>query len=135
MYFLQVAGQPLDISYTKESYGPYADKLGSVLRTIEGHWISGYSAAKGKSGDPLTLIPGSVHDAEDFLRSVPDTIDYIGKVVDLIDGFESPVGLELLAVVHWAIHREQMTSIDDIVHRINDGRFYRKQIEQAYETH
>lgn len=134
MYFLQAAGEPLEISYTKERYGPYADKLDSVLRKVEGHWISGYYGAKGGSSNPLTLIPGSVHDAKDFLRSVPDTIDYIGKVADLIDGFESPLGLELLAVVHWAIHREQITSIDDIVHRINDGRFYRRQIVQAYEA-
>ena len=134
MYFLQAAGQPLDISYTKERYGPYAGKLDSVLRKIEGHWISGYSDSENKSVSQLKLVPGAVEDAEDFLRSVPDNIDCIDKVTDLIDGFESSLGLELLSAVHWAIHKERIMSIDDIVRSVSDGRFYRKQIVQAYET-
>ena len=134
MYFLQAAGQPLDLSYTRERYGPHADKLDSVLHKIEGHWISGYSDARGKPDIQLKLVPGAVEDAETFLQNALDTKNYIGKVADLIDGFESPLGLDLLAVVHWASHKEQITTIDDIVRRVNDGRFYRKQIVQAYET-
>ncbi len=134
MYFLQASGQPLDISYTRERYGPYADKLDSVLHKIEGYWISGYSDAKGKPDSQFKLVPGAVEDAEIFLQSAPDTNRYIGEVADLIDGFEAPLGLELLAVVHWASHKEHITSIDDIARRINDGRFYRKQIVQAYEA-
>ena len=134
MYFLQAAGVSLDLSYTKGRYGPYADQLDSVLRKIDGHWISGYSDAGSKFDSQFKLVPGAVKDAEDFLRSVPDTNDCVSKVANLIGGFESPLGLELLAAVHWVIHKEQITSIDDIICRVNDGKFYRKQVVQAYEA-
>jgi len=43
MYFMQVAGQPLKLKYTKAPYGPYAENLRHVLRAVEGHLISGYA--------------------------------------------------------------------------------------------
>ena len=134
MYFLQAAGQPLQLTYAKGRYGPYTDELHPVLRKIEGHWVSGYSDAKGKSDNQLKLVPGAIEDAEALLQSQPDTSGYIAKVAYLIDGFEAPTGLELLATVHWVIHKENSTSIDDVIHRIRDRKFYRKQIVQAYET-
>ena len=134
MYLLQAAGEPLQLMYAKGRYGPYTDDLHPVLRKIEGHWVSGYSDAKGKSDNQLKLVPGAIEDAEALLQSQPNTSGCITKVADLIDGFESPTGLELLTTVHWVTHKENSTSVDDVIHRIRDGKFYRKQIVQAYET-
>lgn len=134
MYFLQAAGEPLGLPYMKGRDGLYAEGVHRVLSKIEGHWISGYSNPINKPCGQFRLIPGAITDAEAFLRNEFNTNNHIDKVVDLIDGFESPVGLELLATVHWVTHQEQLPSIDDIACRVNDGRFYRKQIEQAYET-
>ena len=134
MYFLQAAGEPLGLPYIKGHNGLYAEGVHRVLSKIEGHWVSGYSNPRTKPGGQFGLIPGAITDAEAFLRNESNTNKHIDKVVDLIDGFEAPMGLELLAAVHWTIRKEQLTSIDDIVCRVNEGRFYRKQIEQAYET-
>ncbi len=35
MYFMQEAGEPLRLNYIKHHYGPYADNLRHVLRTVE----------------------------------------------------------------------------------------------------
>ena len=43
MYFMQIAGQPLKLRYTKGQYGPYAENLRHVLNAVEGHFISGYA--------------------------------------------------------------------------------------------
>src|SRR5271165_52736 len=43
MYFMQEAGEPLRLQYAKGPYGPYAENLRHVLRTIEGHLVSGYA--------------------------------------------------------------------------------------------
>ena len=130
MYFLQASGQPLDLNYVKESNGPYAHRLDEVLHAIEGHWISGYSGDDRESADQLRMIPGAIEDAEHFLQDRPDIIGYIDKVTSLVDGFETPTGLELLATIHWTIHEERIAQIDDIVRRVSGGRFYRKQIVQ-----
>jgi len=36
-------------------------------------------------------------------------------VADLVEGFESPFGLELLATVHWIASNEGARSIEDVV--------------------
>jgi hypothetical protein len=33
----------------------------------------------------------------------------------LVDGFESPFGLELLATVHWVMNNESVNSVDEVV--------------------
>ncbi len=134
MYLLQAAGEPLQLMYAKGRYGLYTDDLHPVLRKIESHWISGYSGGKGKSDKQFKLMTGAIEDAEALLQSKPNTSGCITKVADLIDGFETPLGLELLTTVHWVTYKENSTSVDDVIHRIRDGKFYRKQIVQAYET-
>jgi O-acetyl-ADP-ribose deacetylase (regulator of RNase III) len=42
LYFLQLAGEPQRLNYTKGIYGPYADNLRHVLSIVEGHFLTGY---------------------------------------------------------------------------------------------
>ncbi len=52
-------------------------------------------------GKPIELLPGAVQDARAFLRSEGETYRRIQRVTELINGFETPTGLELLTTVHW----------------------------------
>ena len=51
-------------------------------------------------------VPGAVRDAESFLEAHPATHERFDRVVRLVDGFETPFGLELLATVHWVATQE-----------------------------
>lgn len=133
MYFLQAAGEPLKLGYSKRNGGPWAEGLCRVLRKMEGHWISGRHNAKDESANLFRLIPGAVEDARIFLADRPDTRRRVSRVNDLMDGFETPSGVELLANVHWAAHNERSVSVGDVIRHLRGERFYRKQIEQAYQ--
>jgi len=39
-------------------------------------------------------------------------------VTSLVEGFESPFGLELLATVHWVMNHDSVDSVPDIVDRV-----------------
>jgi len=106
MYFMQVAGEPLRLKYIKGPYGPYAENLRHVLRAIEGHLISGYADGGDDPEKPLNLVPGAVQDANAFLATHQETRTRFERVDALIEGFETPFGLELLATVHWIIQQE-----------------------------
>jgi O-acetyl-ADP-ribose deacetylase (regulator of RNase III) len=112
MYFLQVAGEPLQLKYTKAPYGPYAENLRHVLHAIEGHFISGYADGGDMPDKPLCLVPGAKKEADHFLIQQPDTLARFDKVADLVTGFESSFGLELLSTVHWVMKNE---TIEDVV--------------------
>ncbi|GAC1351216.1 MAG: macro domain-containing protein [Polyangiales bacterium] len=106
-YFLQVAGEPLRLNYEAHHYGPYADNLRHVLHHIEGHYVRGFGDGKNKPETPLELMDGAAAEAEAFLASSRDSEARLVKVADLIEGFETPFGMELLSTVHWvATHDE-----------------------------
>jgi O-acetyl-ADP-ribose deacetylase (regulator of RNase III) len=107
MYFLQAAGENLRLRYVKAPYGPYAENLRHVLRDIEGHLISGYAHGGDAPDKQLALVPGAVQDAEPFLKAHAATRDRFDRVVRLVEGFETPFGLELLSTVHWVVTQER----------------------------
>ena len=115
MYFMQEAGQRLRLRYTEGPYGPYAENLRHLLNEVEGHFISGYGDGGDRPDKQLELVPGAVEDATRVLRRSPRTRERFGRVTDLVDGFESAFGLELLSTVHWVLVRDNPASHDDLV--------------------
>lgn len=116
MYFMQVAGEPLRLKYIKCPNGPYSENLRYELRNVEGHLISGDPDGRDAPDKALNLVLGAVEGANAFLQSHPDTHSRFGRVDALIDGFETPFGLELLATVHWIFqHDPKARTNEDLV--------------------
>jgi O-acetyl-ADP-ribose deacetylase (regulator of RNase III) len=115
MYFMQEAGEPLRLDYQKGLYGPYAKNLGQVLNVIEGHLVSGYADGGDAPKKQLQLVPGAKEEAEVFLQQHPDALDRFRQVGELVDGFESPFGLELLSTVHWILKTDNVNSLDEVI--------------------
>lgn len=101
-YFLQSAGEPLQITFNAKQFGPYAETLHHVLQRVEGHFLRGYGDRT--RGAEMQILPDAVDEAQVFLDEHPETRTRMKRVFDLIDGFETPYGLELLATVHWLAH-------------------------------
>ncbi|HNU12533.1 MAG TPA: macro domain-containing protein [Rubrivivax sp.] len=117
MYFQQEAGEPLRLHYKAAPYGPYAENLRHVLHAVEGHLIAGYDDGGDAPDKALTLVPGAVEDATAVIAEHPETSERFDRVVALIEGFESPFGLELLSTVHWVMQRESVRTLQDVVAR------------------
>jgi O-acetyl-ADP-ribose deacetylase (regulator of RNase III) len=120
MYFLQVAGEPLNLRFAASHYGPYADNLRHVLNTVEGHFLTGYGDGSTKVADaePLRLLPGAAEEATTVLDTAAATRDRIERVLELASGFQSSYGLELLATVHWIASEGAAVDDDDLVKRV-----------------
>ncbi len=110
MYFMQEAGEPLGLRLTKGPYGPYAENLRHVLNAIEGYYVSGYGSGGDEPGRTLDLVPGAIEDARAALVAQEGTRERFERVARLVEGFESPFGLELLATVHWVTAHEGAAS-------------------------
>lgn len=114
MYFLQAAGQPLRLRFARGQYGPYADNLRHVLKSVENHYLRGYGDGSSKvwEADPIEVLPGAADEAAMVLADVPETEARMDRVLELVSGFESAYGLELLATVHW-VALEHGASVTD----------------------
>jgi len=114
LYFMQAAGEAsLRLRYVKAPYGPYAENLRHLLLSVEGHLTSGYTDGVDDPEKPLELVPGAVGDAERFLEGHPNTQRRFERVADLVKGFETPFGLELLSTVHWVSTQEGAVTPDE----------------------
>ncbi|MEP7119832.1 MAG: macro domain-containing protein [Byssovorax sp.] len=126
-YFLQSAGQPLRLDYKADRYGPYADKLRHVLNHIEGHFTEGFGDGRSAPETPIALRPDAALAAAEFLKEDPETRERLDRVASLIEGFETPLGMELLATVHWVMTeranaREDVSAAIEGVHSWNSRK-------------
>lgn len=127
-YFLQESGEPLRLRYEAGTYGPYADNLNKVLQAIEGHFTRGYGDSPKPDRD-IELLPGAIEAADTFLAKQEESPSRgrLEQVAALIDGFETPYGMELLSSVHWvARHNDPPARTVDLavsaVHAWNDRK-------------
>jgi O-acetyl-ADP-ribose deacetylase (regulator of RNase III) len=138
MYFMQEAGEPLRLTYQKALYGPYAENLRHVLTAIEGYLVSGYGDGGDAPDKPLGLVPGAVEDATAFLEDHTEPRARFDRVAALVDGFESPFGLELLATVHWVSAKGSAKTVDEVIKQVyawseRKKQFSQRQIGLAFE--
>lgn len=111
-YFLQEAGEPLRLNFVKQKYGPYAEELHHVLQRMEGHFIRGYGDRTREVS--VKILPEAAIEGEAFLAQKDDTLRRFDRVSNLIHGFETPYGMELLATVHWVATRENELAKRDV---------------------
>ena len=122
-YFLEKSGRDLNLEFRKDNYGPYSDKLRHVVKALDGHYIAGVGDFAGES--EIGVLPGAVAEADEFIKTSgdDDLAIQVERVRNLIQGFETPYGMELLATVHWVATQEpNVNTVDDAidaVHRWN----------------
>jgi len=113
VYLLHEAGEPIKVQFVKGEYGPYDQGMKHALIALDGHYVNGFG--EGKRLDPVTLVDGAAEEAQAYLSDMPETRERIRRVTALIEGFESPYGLELLTTVHWVVTRDNACTEDDAV--------------------
>ena len=111
-YLAQIAGEDsFNLDFKEAEYGPYADKLRFLLQTLNEHHITGLGDFSNKSD--IELAAGAEQEAESFLSEHPETRERLERVIRLMEGFETPYGMELLATVHWAATRKNAATPED----------------------
>ena len=118
MYFLQEAGEPLRLRFAKAPAGPFAENLGPVLRAVEGHFLHGYRDGGDAPEKEIAILPGAAEDAEAALAGAAETRARFDRVAELVEGFETPIGLELLATVHWVAAKEGFGAAEEVEARV-----------------
>lgn len=141
-YFLQAAGEPLRLQFVKHLYGPYAENLNKVLQRLEGHYLRGYGDRHANTS--IQLMPGAPEHARQFLSDAEggqEGCERLDRVASLIEGFETPYGMELLATVHWLVAEDPSIAADEniVVERLHAwsdrkrSTFRREHILRAWE--
>jgi hypothetical protein len=131
-YLLQAAGEPLKLEFVKAKYGPYAEVVNHVMQSMEGHYVSGVGDRTTDSS--IRLTDGSADLAHEFLKRHPDGEERIERVRRLVEGFESPFGLELLTTVHWAAAQDGASTSDEALGIVADWTPRKREVFQEHHV-
>lgn len=138
VYFLQNAGLKMRLKFVKGHYGPYAENLRHVLSDMEGYYTAGYGDGGDQPFKRIALVPTALEEANAVIAKDEDAHRYLDSIASLIEGFETPIGLELLATTHWAFTQEgkrNVAQIADFYQEWNErkSQFTRRQIAIALD--
>lgn len=112
-YFLQESGNPMNLRFVRNQYGPYAENLHHVLQRIDGHFIKGYGDRTERAQtQTIQLIPDAIAEAHETIGTDSLVERQLNVVSNLIEGYEYPGGLELLATVHWVTKESELSRTD-----------------------
>lgn len=100
---------PLDLKFRADKYGPYSDRLRHLLDSLDGSYLH-CDKRLSDAGPADTIWFEEERRAFVDLYLKQQNAEPLRRVLDLtaqrIDGFESPLGMELLSTVDWLINRE-----------------------------
>ena len=103
----------LKLEFKAHRYGPFAPRLNHLLNSLDGSYL--HCDKRIADADPLDVIwfdSGRKELVQSFLKSeAKDVAAALELAAAVIDGFESPFGMELLASVDWLLTREQVAPV------------------------
>ncbi|TSA30572.1 MAG: phosphatase [Bacteroidetes bacterium] len=117
MYFLQRFGETqLQLDFKNSYYGPYSGKVRHVLYALNGKFILGYSQKQTKPFESIKINPEEVETIKEYIAkelSDPEK-ERLQKIVNFIQGFQTPYALELLSTTDVLISQKASFNISEI---------------------
>ena len=100
----------LAFEFAANRYGPYSDKLKHLLNGLDGSYL--HCDRRLADAGPFEAIrfDDAKRDRVAAYLTAPEAKPYLSileQTTELIDGFESPLGMELLATVDWVLTNTQ----------------------------
>jgi len=123
-YFLQRFGENLKLQYKVDTYGPYAYNLTYLLMNLEGTYFrSKKRIADTKPFDKISMVADKLAEVETYISEncTEDQKERLSMVSELIQGFESPLGMELLATVDWVLNskKKDQRALDRVIPEVH----------------
>ncbi len=102
---------PMALQFVAHKYGPYASRLNHLLNNLDGSYL--HCDKRISDADPLDVIWFD-DERKIFLQTYLKSSEVkrytraLEHTATLIDGFESPFGMELLATVDWLMVKQDV---------------------------
>lgn len=130
-YFQRESGDPMfkKLRFEAKEFGPYSIALSHLIHDMDGHYLNNC----GDNNDPWRQISLNTEESNKIIKTLDEqmqTIKFISRVNKLIDGFETPFGMELLSSVHWVAHycQYKATNLDSAIMEVHDWNLHKKNL-------
>ncbi len=112
----EILENPLELQFTADMYGPYANRLVHLLDSLDGSYL--HCRKRLADAGPADTIQFD-DSKKEYLQQYLDGQECapyrkaLQNACEMIDGFQSPLGLELLATVDWLLKENEYPSTVD----------------------
>lgn len=133
IYFINIPLQDeLKFNFQKSNYGPYASTINYLLQDMENHYTRGFGDRVQKA--EVHLLDNAIKEADEFLSGHTTYLENINRIKRLVDGFETPFGMELLSTVHWVAIHECSTNLsnEEIIKHVQQWNSRKKKLFQPH---
>ena len=130
-YFMQRLGEPLNLKFEKGFYGPYSHQLQHLLKYLNG-WYLQFKHEQTSPGTTMKL--NHIEQVENYSKNnlSPQQKERLHNLETLIEGFESPYGLELLATVDFIRQQGSKKTSEEIEKEISQWTNRKKELMKPY---
>lgn len=132
-YLLQRMGEPLRLNFEKGPYGPYAHNLTFLLQKLNGAYLW-YKEEENKPTTSIRLEESKLEEVEAYLEAHISTeqADRLQRVSAMIEGLESPYGLELLGTVDYIMQGSDLRDLEGIIAGIHHWTDRKREIMKPH---
>lgn len=112
---------PLDLKFGANRFGPYSDRLKHLLDGLDGSYLHCEKRLSDAGPKGLIWLEETKSDALKQYVAGSNLAEFapaIERVGAIIDGFQSPLGMELLATLDWLMVNE---GIEESIEGVRDG--------------
>ncbi|MGY3615752.1 type II toxin-antitoxin system antitoxin DNA ADP-ribosyl glycohydrolase DarG [Bradyrhizobium sp. USDA 10063] len=102
---------PLKLTFQADKFGPYAPTLGHLLNSLDGSYLHCEKRVADASVLDTIWFESAKKDVVATYLKTTDAKEFSGaldETTSLIDGFEFPLGMELLATVDWLLDHDKV---------------------------
>ena len=100
---------PTRLQFAANKYGPYADQLRHLFDALDGSYLHCEKRlSEAGPEEPIYFVDARRDAVTGYLEGdeARAYLPALDATTRIIDGFESPLGMELLATVDWLLHEE-----------------------------
>ena len=106
----------LDLRFEANRFGPFASRMTHLLNALDGSYL--HSDKRIADAGPLDVVRFADarrdHIAAYLQSEGKDYLPSLEETTDVIDGFETPLGMELIATVDWLVAHGEDASLAGI---------------------
>ena len=121
-WFLQRTGENLRLKFEASHYGPYSVQVGHVLHSLNGKYLKGLEQMNVKAFESIELQYDTFDEIKQYINKElkPDQQQRLNDMIQLIDGFQSALALEILATVDYVKKEKALTNEVDIIYAVQN---------------
>jgi O-acetyl-ADP-ribose deacetylase (regulator of RNase III) len=120
LYFLQRFGEKqLKLTFSNHHYGPYSNQVDHLVYHLQGQWMNGFAEKEAKPFDGLRLRYDRREELKAYIdRLSPDETNRLNILSRFLEGFESPLALEVLATTDAILAKSPGLELPQVVEKI-----------------